>query len=267
MGRKKQQRASTVSVSLTFLTSSKKQTNPKKQAGQPAPVRTATLRDLTPTDKAKVSRLLRRVLSLSADNERLCSSSSAAAAAREGEAAELRKRLDAALDSLAEARRRAEAAEARLRAAVGSCVCGACGPGAMTEVGGGGGCAREEGGEERGEENQENSGRSNSNAPPTTTTTSTSKGRRTLVFNESKGAFEFKASREEEEEEQEEPRRRAGASSGGGASAVASAFPPVFPPKQQQQQQRRGGERGEAKSLRALVADVEASLAAAALRR
>ena len=243
-------------------TSSKNKPTNQKQAGQPVPVRTATLRDLTPTDKAKVSRLLRRVLSLSADNERLSSSAAATAAAREGEAAELRKRLDAALDSLSEARRRAETAEARLRAAVGSCVCGAA---AGAEVGGGARGARGgEGGGER-DENRENFGRSSGNAPTATATTATAKGRRTLVFNESKGAFEFEAPRGGEEEEEEEPRRRAGAASRGGSGAptVAPAFPPPPPPKQQQQ---RRGER-ESKSLQALVADVEASLAAAALRR
>ena len=148
-------------------------TNNQKQAGQrqplPVVVRTANLRDLTPTDKAKVSRLLRRVLHLSADNERLASSAAAAAAAREGEAAELRRRLGAALDSLAEARRRAESAEARLRAAEGSCVCGAA-AGAVGKVKGarGGGEEEGEGGGEEERENRENFfGRSStSNAPP-----------------------------------------------------------------------------------------------------
>lgn len=162
----------------------------KKKKKQAKPLtHTATLRDLTPTDKAKVSRLLRRVLSLSADNERLSSAAAAAAASRADEASELRKRLDVALDSLSEARRRAETAESKLRAALGSCVCGAAAGATAAAAGGGRGGEK---GEAAGkEEERENLGRSSSNAATTTTAKATASGRRNLVFNEVKGAFEF----------------------------------------------------------------------------
>lgn len=218
------------------------------------PPRTATLRDLAPAEKAKVSSLLRRVLSLSEDNRRLSSSAAATAATREEETLELRKRLDVALDSLSEARRRAEAAEAKLRAAVGSCVCGAAA--GTSEVGG----AR--GGEEEGEreENFGSRSRSSSNSEARTAAPPT---RRNLVFNEARGAFEFEA--KEQRGQQGQPRRGEaaeaasfGSSDASASVAVVTSAPPP-PPKQQQ--------RETAKSLQALVADVEASLAAAALRR
>ena len=244
-----------------FLLSPRLQTN-KQADQQPLPVlRTATLRDLTPTDKAKVSRLLRRVLSLSADNERLSSVAAASAAARGEGAAELRKRLDVALDSLAEARRRAEAAESKLRATAGSCVCGAA-------AGAGAAAARGGAGQEE-EENRENFfGRSSSsrNAPQTTTTGGApASGRRALVFNESKGAFEFEASREEQQQRRKAEAFPGDASVGVSAAAAAAPPPPSLP--------QRGGGRDAttAKSLQGLVADVErsleASLAAAAPRR
>ena len=246
-----------------FLLSPRLQTN-KQADQQPLPVlRTATLRDLTPTDKAKVSRLLRRVLSLSADNERLSSVAAASAAARGEGAAELRKRLDVALDSLAEARRRAEAAESKLRATAGSCVCGAA-----AGAGAGAAAARGGAGQEE-EENRENFfGRSSSsrNAPQTTTTGGApASGRRALVFNESKGAFEFEASREEQQQRRKAEAFPGDASVGVSAAAAAAPPPPSLP--------QRGGGRDvtTAKSLQGLVADVErsleASLAAAAPRR